>query len=104
MPAQPVKKQKRPTRKSKSYRFDARLNEQQKLLIQRAADLEGRSMTDFVLHSAEIAAERTLERRATLVLTARETEAFVGAILNPPKPGRVLRRAARDYRQKIDPR
>ena len=87
--------------KSKSYRFDARLNEQQKLLIQRAADLEGRSMTDFVLHSAEIAAERTLERRATLVMTARETKAFVDALLNPPDPGRVLRRAARDYRQKI---
>ncbi|MGA2882005.1 MAG: DUF1778 domain-containing protein [Bryobacteraceae bacterium] len=90
--------------KSKSYRFDARLNEDQKLLIQRAADLEGRSMTDFVLHSAEIAAERTIERRATLVLTARETQAFVEAVLNPPNPGRVLRRAAREYRQKTSQR
>ena len=34
------------------------VKEEQKLLIQRAADLEGRSMTDFVLHSAEAAAER----------------------------------------------
>jgi uncharacterized protein (DUF1778 family) len=97
-----TKKQSRPAPKSKSYRFDARLNEEQKLLLQRAADLEGRSMTDFVLHSAEIAAERTLERRATLVLTARETKAFVEMLLKPPNPGRVLRRAARDYRQKID--
>jgi uncharacterized protein (DUF1778 family) len=72
--------------KSKSYRFDARLNQEQKLLIQRAADLVGRSMTDFVLHSTEIAAERTIERRATLVLTARETEAFVDAVLNPSSP------------------
>jgi uncharacterized protein (DUF1778 family) len=86
--------------KTKSFRFDARLNEEQKLLIQRAADLEGRSMTDFVLHSAEIAAERTIERRASLVLTARETETFVDSLLNPPKPGRVLRRAARDYLKK----
>jgi uncharacterized protein (DUF1778 family) len=84
----------------KGFRFDARLNEEQKLLIQRAADLEGRSMTDFVLHSAEIAAERTIERRATLVLTARETEVFVDAVLRPPNPGRVLRRAARDYLKK----
>jgi uncharacterized protein (DUF1778 family) len=95
----PAQKQ-RSTAKSKSYRFDARLNEEQKLLIQRAADLEGRSVTDFVLHSAELAAERTLERRATLILTARETQAFVDAILNPPNPGPVLRRAARDYRKK----
>ena len=89
-----------PRTAERAYRFDARLNEEQKLLIQRAADLEGRSMTDFVLHSAETAAERTIERRAMLILTARETEAFVNAILSPAKPGPVLRKAARDYRQK----
>jgi len=86
---------------AKTYRFDARLNEDQKLLIQRAADLEGRTMTDFVLHSAQAAAERTIENRAMLVLTARETKAFADAILNPARPGSVLRRAAREYREKI---
>jgi uncharacterized protein (DUF1778 family) len=100
MPANSAKKTYRSNPKPKSFRFDARLNEEQKFLIQRAADLEGRSMTDFVLHSAEIAAERTIERRATLVLTARETKAFVDTLLNPPKPGSVLRRGGRDYRQK----
>ena len=89
---------------AKTYRFDARLNEDQKLLIQRAADLEGRTMTDFVLHSAEAAAERTIESRAMLVLTARETEAFADAILNPAGQGPVLRRAAREYREKITKR
>ena len=86
---------------ARTYRFDARLNEEQKLLIQRAADLEGRTMTDFVLHSAESAAERTIERRSMLVLTARETEAFANAILNSANPGAVLRKAAREYRQKL---
>lgn len=95
-----VRRQKEPTPRVKTYRFDARLNEEQKLLIQRAADLEGRTMTDFVLHSAESAAERTIEKRAMLILTARETEAFANAILNPPDPGRVLRQAARAYREK----
>ena len=94
------KQQKDRRLRAKTYRFDARLNEEQKLLIQRAADLEGRTMTDFVLYSAEAAAERTIERRAMLVLTARETEAFATAILSPAKPGPVLRKAARDYRQK----
>ena len=91
-------KSKRKTAKSKAYRFDARLNEEQKVLIQRAADLEGRSMTDFVLHSAETAAERTIEQRAMLILSARETEAFVNAILSPAEPGPVLRAAARRYK------
>jgi uncharacterized protein (DUF1778 family) len=87
--------------KAKAYRFDARLNEQQKVLIQRAADLEGRSMTDFVLHSAETAAERTIEERAMLILSARETEAFVDAILRPAEPGPVLRAAARRYKNSL---
>jgi uncharacterized protein (DUF1778 family) len=89
---------------TKTYRFDARLNEYQKLLIQRAADLEGRTMTDFVLHSAEAAAEKTIERRDILVLTARETEAFVDAILNPPEPNPALLKAFREHRKKIGPR
>jgi len=90
------------TTPARKYRFDARLNEEQKLLIQRAADLEGRAMTDFVLRSAESAAERTIERRSMLILTARETEAFVNAILNPPVPGARLRKAARDYVGKME--
>jgi uncharacterized protein (DUF1778 family) len=94
-----IKPRKRKAPKAKAYRFDARLNEEQKVLIQKAADLEGRSMTDFVLHSAEAAAERTIEERAMLILSARETEAFVDAILRPAQPGPVLRAAARDYKK-----
>jgi uncharacterized protein (DUF1778 family) len=85
--------------KAKAYRFDARLNEEQKILIQRAADLEGRTMTDFVLHSAETAAERTIQERAMLILSARETEAFVTAILQPKAPGPVLQKAATHYKR-----
>jgi len=84
-------------RQEKSWRFDARLNKEQKTLIRRAADLEGRTMTDFVLYSAEAAAERTIKERTMLILTARETETFVAAILNPAAPGKVLRKAAQHY-------
>src|SRR5271155_6149178 len=86
------------TSNGKAYRFDARLNEEQKILIQKAADLEGRTMTDFVLHSAEAAAGRTIEERAMLILSARETESFVDAILHPAQPGQVLRATARHYK------
>ena len=87
--------------RTKTYRFDARLQEDQKLLIQRAADLEGRTLTDFVLHSAQTAAERTLQQRAMLILSARETETFVTAILNPPRPGPALRKAVQQYRNQL---
>jgi uncharacterized protein (DUF1778 family) len=87
------------TAPGKSWRFDARLNEDQKILIQRAADLEGRTMTDFVLHSAEEAAERTIQQRAMLILSARQTEEFVSAILKPAPPSKALRKAAQHYKK-----
>jgi uncharacterized protein (DUF1778 family) len=58
-------------------------------------------MTDLVPQSLQAAAERAIARCATLILDSRESEAFARAILRPKAPGRVLRRAARDYRQKI---
>jgi uncharacterized protein (DUF1778 family) len=90
----------RRTAPPKTYRFDARLKAEQKLLIQRAADLEGRTMTDFVIHSAQTAAELAIERRGMLILTARETQAFADAILKPAPPGPKLRKAAREYIKK----
>lgn len=99
-----LKNRKSRQRKPKAYRFDARLNEEQKTLIQKAADLEGRTLTDFVLRSAEAAAERTLRDRAILVLTARDAEVFVDAILNPPEPGPVLRAAAKYYKRHAESR
>jgi uncharacterized protein (DUF1778 family) len=81
------------------YRFDARLNADQKRLIQRAADLEGRSVTDFVLQSAEEAALRTIERRVSLRATLRDMEFFLNAIENPREPSPRMRKAFGEYRK-----
>ncbi len=86
---------------ARTYRFDARLNREQKTLIERAAGLEGRTVTDFVLHSARAAAERAIQERSVLILTARDTEKFVDAILNPAEPGPVLRKAAQRYKNAL---
>jgi uncharacterized protein (DUF1778 family) len=58
-------------------------------------------MTDFDLHGADAKAEGKIEKRAVLILTARETEVFVNAIMNPSGPGPMLRKAAREYREKV---
>ena len=58
-------------------------------------------MTDFVLQSAHAAAGRTIEERAMLILSARETEVFVDAILNRRDPGSVLRASTRRYKNTV---
>jgi uncharacterized protein (DUF1778 family) len=65
---------------------------------ERAAALEGRSLTDFLLSSAQAAAADTISRHELLKLAPDDQEQFVGALLNPPKPARALRAAAARYR------
>jgi uncharacterized protein (DUF1778 family) len=87
--------------KSKGERLETRISPDQKTLFQRAADLAGRSLTDFVVSSVQEAAEREVRAHQVLELTARETEAFFEAIQNPPPPGERLRAAARQHQQQV---
>ena len=82
----------------KSERLEARITPEQKRLIQRAADLEGRSLTDFVIEKMQAAAIETVQAHETMRLTVRDSIAFVEAITNPPAPNDALRAAAADYR------
>ena len=52
-------------------------------------------------YRAQAAAERTIQDRATLILSACATEVFVDAMVNPAKPGSVLRAAARHYKNSV---
>jgi uncharacterized protein (DUF1778 family) len=85
---------------ARSERFDARLSAADKQLLDRAAELTGRSLTEFVLGSAREAAQRTIERYEVMVLTdPRDQAAFVDAMLNSPAPNRRLRQAFQRYRR-----
>jgi uncharacterized protein (DUF1778 family) len=78
-------------------RLVARVSTEQKELMQRAAALEGQTLTHFVMTSAQRAAEQTIREHEVLVLTPRESRQFVEALLNPPAPNVALRAAARHY-------
>lgn len=81
-------------------RIHVRMNKAQKSLIQKAADLEGCSIEEFIVQRAEAAARRVTEgESAILELNERDTQIFVNAILNPAEPGPVLRSAADQYKQ-----
>ncbi len=84
----------------KTARLEARITAEQKALFLRAAELTGRSLTDFVISCAYEAASRTVREHETMILSSRDREAFVTALLNPPKAGSRLRKAARRYKQR----
>jgi uncharacterized protein (DUF1778 family) len=61
--------------------------------------LEGRTLTDFVVASVQAAAYKVIEQHQTLKLNMEDSEAFVDALLNPPKPNDALKSAALRYKQ-----
>ncbi len=86
---------------TKPERLAARVTSEQKNLIQRAADLEGRSLTDFVIASAEAAARETIRIHEVMQLSQEGTRAFFEAIENPPEPNERLLQAAERYRKLV---
>ena len=82
-------------------RLEARVSPETKALLQKAADLEGRTLTDFVVASVQAEAYRVIEQHQTLKLSIEDSEAFVDALLNPPKPNNALKAAALRYKQAI---
>jgi uncharacterized protein (DUF1778 family) len=80
-------------------RLEARVNSEIKALWQKAADLEGVTLTDFVIASVQSAACRVIEQHQTLKLSVEDAEAFVEAILNPPQPSDALKAATLRYQQ-----
>ncbi|GEM_PF-426466 len=88
----------------KSERLAARATPRQKAAIQRAADIAGRSITDFIIDSALKAAEKTLRDYQILELTEREAEAFFDAIENPPGLDEGMHEAAKWHRENVEVR
>ena len=86
--------------RTRAERLEARVTAEQKSLIERAAALQGRTVTDFVLMSVQDAARRAIEEHSQLTLSVRDSEAFVDALLNPKPVNDRLRDTVRRYRER----
>jgi len=82
-------------------RLEARISRDQKALFQRAAELQGRTLTDFVVASVHEAAIRTIEDIQVIRLGEEDSRRFADALLNPRRPDEGLRAAARRYIEAI---
>ena len=85
----------------RAERLGFRLDEQTKDLIERAAHLERRKLTDFCVTALTEAARRTIAEHETLTLSERDRKAFFDALVNPPKPSARLARAVAEHKRRI---
>jgi uncharacterized protein (DUF1778 family) len=88
-----------PVRKpTKESRVNLRASERQLDLIRRAAEAQGRTLSDFVLTTATERAEEILIERRHFVASPEAWDRFMKALDDPPKPVPALVRLFQDDR------
>ncbi len=74
-------------------RLEARIHYDAHIQIKRAAEIQGRTVTDFVICAAVEAAQKTIEDTSIIRLSLADQELFANALITPPEPYDALRRA-----------
>lgn len=83
-------------------RLGFRVDEETKELIERAAQLERRKVTDFCVTALTEAARRTIAEHQTLVLSDRDRAVFFDALIDPPRPNDRLRAAFAEHARRVE--
>jgi uncharacterized protein (DUF1778 family) len=89
--------------RQRAERLGFRVDDETKLLVQRAAQLERRKVTDFCITALTDAARRTIAEHETLALSERDRAAFFEALMNPPEINDHLKRAAVEHARRLKP-
>lgn len=79
--------------KPSSARLEARISHDLHVVVKRAAEIQGRTMTDFVVYALQAAAAQAIEQADHVRMTLADQEAFAQALISPAKPNAALKRA-----------
>jgi uncharacterized protein (DUF1778 family) len=90
-----------PQEQTRTARIEARIAPDALAAVKRAAEIQGRSVSGFVVAAAQEAAHRTIEETQIIRLSVEDQRALAEALLNPPEPAPALKRAAARYRSLV---
>ncbi len=79
------------TRSARSARFGLRATQEQELVLRRAAEVAHKSLTDFILDSACLAAEQTLLDQRLFMVSGAQYQSFVDLLDQPAQANEGLR-------------
>jgi uncharacterized protein (DUF1778 family) len=86
---------------ARSHRIEARIAPDALAMVKRAAELQGRSVSDFVVAAAWDAAQRAIADVQIMTLSVEAQEVVAELLANPPAPGPALGRAFEAHRELI---
>ena len=81
------------SRNVSTARLEARISTDLHAMLKRAAELQGRTMTDFVVSAVQDAARSAIERAEVIRLSLADQACFAQAMLSPPQAAPALKRA-----------
>lgn len=87
------------TKIKKNARLEARVTAEQKQLMERAAELRGQNLTEFMIAVLAEAATQTIKDHSLLELTERDRSFFAEALLNPSTPSEQAYADAKWYKK-----
>jgi uncharacterized protein (DUF1778 family) len=88
-------------RQIRSARIEARISPEILTVVKRAAEIQGRSVSDFVVAAAQEAAQRTIEETAIIRLSVEDQQLMMDSVLNPPDPNEALRKAFEAHKRLV---
>jgi uncharacterized protein (DUF1778 family) len=83
---------------SRTARLEARIAPEALAVVRRAAEIQGRSVSDFVVAAAQEAAQKTVSEVEIIRLSRAAQEQFVKLLMKPPAPVPALKKAFARHR------
>lgn len=90
-----------PQPSGRTARIEARIAPDVLAVVKRAAEIQGRSVSEFIVAAAQEAAHRTIEETQIIRLSVEDQRRFVELLLDPPELAPALRRAKEAHERLI---
>lgn len=85
----------------RTARVEARIAPEALAFVRRAAELQGRSVSDFLVAAALKDAQRTIEDAQIIRLSVDDQQRFADLLLNPPTLAPAMKRALKARKRLI---
>ena len=86
---------------TRTSRIEARISAEGLATIREAANLQGRSISDFVVAAAQDAARKTIDEAHLIRLSVSDQMRFAEALIDPPSLTPAMTRALTDHNRLI---
>jgi uncharacterized protein (DUF1778 family) len=82
---------------ARTQRIEASISPDALAMVERAAEIEGCSVSDFIVDSAQAVAKQVIQENEVIKLSPEGQKRLVEAVLNPLEPTAALERAVANY-------